>query len=163
MKNHILSEEELGESLAGDPAHVVRCLQWAVKMGACMKVQTSTFNGVGLSVQEWLDALFMIYGLDPSDLPKFCDGCNSAFSICHALDYKKGGVVTAHHSELHYGVAYLAGKSFTPTHMHYNPLIFAGRVVHKTKAHLAGSTHPSPKNNSDAIEQKGNFLIHDLW
>ena len=50
--------------------------------------------------QELLDALFLRYVLDPPDLPKFCDGCNTAFSIFRTLDFKKGGLVTARHNEI---------------------------------------------------------------
>ena len=39
------------------------------------------------------------------------------------VDCKKGGLVTACHNELRDGVADLAGKTFTPSHMRDNPLI----------------------------------------
>ena len=89
-------------------------------------MQLSTVNGTDLGDQEWRDALFLRYGIDPPDLPKYCDGCNTKFTVCHTLDCKRGGLVTAHHNELQDGVAYLAGKSFTPSHMCNDPLIFAG-------------------------------------
>ena len=41
---------------------------------------------MGVGAQEWRDAAFLRYGLEPPDLPKHCDGCNAKFSICHALD-----------------------------------------------------------------------------
>ena len=61
--------------------------------------------------------------LGPPDLPTHCDGCQAKFSISHALDCKKGGLVTACHNELRDGVADLAGKSFTPSHVRDDPLI----------------------------------------
>ena len=52
-----------------------------------------------------------------------CDGCNAAFSICHALDCKKGGLITTHHNELRNGFTNLAGKYFTPSYVRGKPLI----------------------------------------
>ena len=91
-----------------------------------MMVQPSTVNGEELSAQEWQDALFLIYGIDPPDLHKLCDGRNSDFSICHPLGCKKGGLVTANHHNLCDGVADLVGKAFTPTYVCDDPLIFVG-------------------------------------
>ena len=95
----------------------------AKKTGAWLKVQLSTVNGTELGAQEWRNALFLRYGLDTPDLPTYYDGCNTKFSICHALDCKRGGLVTACHNELCDGVSDLAGKSFTPSHVRDDPLI----------------------------------------
>ena len=53
-------------------------------------------------------------------------------------------------------------KEFTPAHAHDNPLIFADGAMQRTKAQPAGSTHPPSKNKSEATEQKGDLLIHDI-
>ena len=97
-------------------------------------MQPSTVNGTELGAQEWRDALFLWYGLDPPDLPTYCDGCQAKFSISHALDSKKGGLVTARHNELRDGVVDLAGKAFTPSHVRDDPLMYSGRAVKRTKA-----------------------------
>ena len=91
---------------------------------AWLTVLPSTVNGTELGAQEWRDALFLRYGLDPPDLPKYCDGCEAWFTISHALDCKKGGLVTTRHNDLHDGVANLAGKAFTPSHVRDDPLIY---------------------------------------
>ena len=91
---------------------------------AWLTVLPSTVNGTELGVQEWRDALFLRYGLEPLDLPSNCDVCDAKFSISHALDCKKGGLVTARHNELRDGVADLAGKAFTPAHVLDDPLIY---------------------------------------
>ena len=67
-------------------------------MVAWLSVLPSTVNGAELGVQEWRDSLFVGYGIEPPDLPSYCDGYGAAFSICHALDFKKGGLITACHS-----------------------------------------------------------------
>ena len=82
--------------------------------------------------QEWCDALFLRYDLEPPDLPTYCDGCNNKFTIFHTLDCNRGGLVTARHNELRDGVADLADKAFTPSHMRDNSLILAGHDTKRT-------------------------------
>ena len=72
-------------------------MQRAAKTGAWLAVLPSTVNGTELRAQEWRDALFLRYGLEPPDLPKYCDRCKARFSISHALDCKKGGLVMERH------------------------------------------------------------------
>ena len=102
--------------------------------------------------QEWRDALFLRYGLESPDLLTYCDRCQAKLSISHSLDCKKGGLVTARNNELRDGVADLAGKAFTPSH------------VKRTKATPAGSNgnseHPAAP---DVTDQKGDLLIRYLW
>ena len=94
--------------------------------GAWLTVQPSTVNGTEMGAQEWRDDAFLRYGLNPSDLHKYCDGCNVRFSICHALDCKRGGLVKDLHNEILDGVADLAGKAFTPSHVRNDHLIYQG-------------------------------------
>ena len=79
-----------------------------------------------MGAQEWRDALFLRCGLEPLDLTTYCDGFQKKNSISHALACKKGGLVTARHNELRDEVADLAGKSFTPSHVREDPLIYSG-------------------------------------
>ena len=113
--------------------------------------------------QEWYDALFLRYGLDPPDLPTHCDGCKARFTISHALDCKKGGLVTARHNELRDRVADLAGKAFTPARVRDDPLIYSGRAMSRTKPKPAGSKLTTPSDATteapEIMEQKGDLLI----
>ena len=111
-------------SIARAPVEVTRRLRQATKTGAWLTVQPSTVNGTELGAQEWRDAAFLRYDLEPPDLPKHCDGCNAKFSICHALDCKRGGLVTARHNELRDGVADPASRAFTLSHVRNDPLIY---------------------------------------
>ena len=104
--------------------------------GGCLTVQQSIVNGTELGAQECRYALFLRYGLYPPDLTKLCDGFNATFSIFHALDLKNGGLVTACHNKICGGVADLSIKSFTPTHVRDNPLIYAVHVAQNPKARL---------------------------
>ena len=106
-------------------------------------------------------------GWSPPDLPSQCDGCDAKFTISHALDCKKGGLVTARHNELRDGVADLAGKACTPAHVRDDPLIYSGRTMSRTKPKPAGSKLTTPPDATTAApevtEQKGDLLIQDLW
>ena len=84
-------------------------------------MQPSTVNGTELGAQECRDDAFLRYDLDPPDLPKYCDGYNTRFSICHALYCKRGGLVTVRHNELHDRVVDLDGKDFTPPNVRNDP------------------------------------------
>ena len=114
-------------------------------------MQPSTVNGTELGAQEWRDAVFLHYGLEPPDLPKNCNGCNDRFSICHALNCKRGGLVTARHNELRDGVADLAGRAFIPSHIRNAPLIYQGCAVTRSKAYPAG-----PNDNRGRFPGEGN-------
>ena len=129
-------------------------------------MQPSTVNRTELGAQEWRDALFLWYALDPPDLSKYCDGCNAKFIICHTLDCKRGGLVTARHNELRDEVSDLAGKAFTLSHVRADPLIFAGCAVKRLKAKTAGASGSTDQDGApppEATEQKGDILIRDLW
>ena len=97
-------------------------------------MQPSTISGTELRAQEWRDALFLRYDLEPLDPLTHCYGCQAKLSISHNLDYKKGGLVKARHNKLRDRVENLAGKAFTPSHVRDDPLIYSGRAVKRTKA-----------------------------
>ena len=76
-----------------------------------------------LGTQDWVDSLFLRYGIKPPDFLDHCGGCGMAFDIFHAFDCNKGGLITECHNKLRYGVADLASKAFPPrtcvmTHKH---------------------------------------------
>ena len=131
---HIQAVEALTAALELAPVLHSGLLRRATKTSDWLTVQPSTVNETELGGQEWRDALFLRYGLEPPDLPTYCDRCQAKFSVSHALDCKKGGLVTEGHNELRDGVADLAGKALTPSHVRNNPLIYSGRAVKRTKS-----------------------------
>ena len=48
------------------------------------------------------------------------------FSIYHALDYEKGGLITIRHNELFDWVSDLEDKAFNPSHVCDYPLVYLG-------------------------------------
>ena len=99
----------------------------------------STVNGTELGAHELRDSLFLRYDINPPDLIEHCNGCGAEFDICHTLDCKNGGLVTACHNKIHDGVFDHAVKAFTPTHMRDDPKIYTGCAVHGGKENLKES------------------------
>ena len=107
-----------------------RCIEQRLgliqRTGAWLPVLPLTVNGKKLWAQELRESLFLPYGINPLDLPSHCDACGAAFTIYHALEFKKGGLITARHNKIFNGVADLSGKAFTPVHMLDDPKISTG-------------------------------------
>ena len=74
-------------------------------------------------VQEWSDDIFLLYGIEPPNLPCHCNVCGVGFSISRALNCIKGGLVTSCYNKLCDRVAELSINSLTPTHVRNDPLI----------------------------------------
>ena len=67
-----------------------------------------------MSPDEFRISLAIRYPIPPKGLPAICDGCGEDFSMNHALNCKKGGLVTARHNEardLNCDLCALAGLS----------------------------------------------------
>ena len=106
--------------------------------------------------QEWSDALFLQYGLEPPDLPKYCDGCNAKFTIFHALNCKGRPYHSASKRDPVRG-ADLAGKAFTPSQVHDYPLIFACCALKRPESkptETKGSTDQDGAPPPEATEHK---------
>ena len=136
-----------------------------LRTGSWLSVLPSTANGTELGAQERRNSLFLRYVIDSPYMPSHRNIYGSALSICHALDFKKGSLITARHNDLRDGVANLAGKDFTPVNVRNDPTFFTGRAVrggeakvkYKTKSKNKGAPPP------DKEEDKGDILIRDLW
>ena len=61
---------------------------------------TACHHFINLSATEFRDALTVRYHRPILKVPVTCDGCGATFSYKHALDCKKGGLVTRRHNEV---------------------------------------------------------------
>ena len=53
-----------------------------------------------VSVVKFCDALALRYNKPLVRMPESCDGCKDSFTLCHALDCWKGGLVMQRHNEV---------------------------------------------------------------
>ena len=65
-----------------------------------------------LSAGEFRDALAMRYGRSLLSMPSVCDGCGELFTLGHALDCKKGGLVTQRHNEVRDALGDMAALAY---------------------------------------------------
>ena len=67
-----------------------------------------------LSTQEFRDGLALRYKKPLLCSPPYCDGCGSAFSLEHALDCRKGGLVDKRHNDVRDAFGDLASLVWNP-------------------------------------------------
>jgi hypothetical protein len=83
----------------------------------------------------------------PKDLPSKCDGCNSDFSVSHAHQCKKGGLIIRRHDEINYELANLMRLAFKKSVVRAEPQIF----------------NDSPATNSDnaspTVDASGEHMV----
>ena len=65
-----------------------------------------------LSVVEFRDALALRYSRPLLRMPANCDGCGGPFDMTHALDCKKGGLVTQRHNEVRDALGNIAALAY---------------------------------------------------
>ncbi|KAL7463368.1 hypothetical protein ACHAXS_003783 [Conticribra weissflogii] len=95
--------------------------------GSWLTVIPKAINGTILSAEEFRDNLRLRYGFTPEFLPKTCDGCNKAFTITHALNCRKGGLVSLRHSEIANEWAHLCAIALGTDSIINEPSIFLGK------------------------------------
>jgi len=80
-----------------------------------------------LTCQQFHDALCLCYHRPLSSIPASCDGCGEDFSLTHALDCHKGGLVTQHHNEVRDVLGDLAALGYSE--VVHEPVVCDGNEV----------------------------------
>ena len=122
--------------------------------GAWLSVTPSIINGTDLSAQEFRDVYCLRYRQKLQHLPSHCDGCNSTFTVQHALSCKKGGLVIGRHNEIAGELLYLCQKAFKHSAVRDEPSI----LCHGTKKSKT-QDEDAPEANND----RGDLIIRGFW
>jgi hypothetical protein len=80
------------------------------------------------------DSLLLRYSRSPADLPSHCDVCGQKFTVRHALECKKGGLVISGHNEIRDELSDLASKAIIPSAVCDEPLIHNSRTTVEMRA-----------------------------
>ena len=112
---------------AAAPKEQKRMLR-AQEGGQWLNVLPSTFNGTQLSQEEFTDSVRLRFGLQPLALPAKCDGCHQAFSVEHAMQCKKGGLITLRHNDISSTWRDLNICAFPQSAVADEPLILKGQA-----------------------------------
>ena len=144
------------------PQDTQRTLKRANKTGHWLSVMPSHVGGTILSSTEFRDALMLRYARVPSNLPTSCDGCGESkkFDVNHALDCKKGGLVTARHDEIRDELRDLLAHVFSPSRIRCEPMINPAPMrANGTKTHVPCASSSSDSLNAD----RGDLLVRGFW
>ena len=96
------------------------------RIGECGSWITRTphkLTGTLLSAEEWEDNVRLRYGLVPHNLCAHCDGCGEQFTVDHALNCKKGGLVGIRHDDVRDKAGAVAVEALSKGRVSYEPPI----------------------------------------
>ena len=104
----------LSSLLPGLPSLTSRAIQRAVDSHTFgwLNVLPLAHHHFDLSAQQFRDALCLRYHRPLSLMPASCDGCGGDFSLTHALDCRKGGLVTQRHNDVRDALGDLAALGY---------------------------------------------------
>ena len=100
------------------PSELNAKTRWAIQRAVAGKTSSwltalpIAHHHFDLSATEFRDALALRYNRPLLKMPTNCDGCGAATSLEHALDCKKGGLVTQRHNEVRDVIGDLASVVF---------------------------------------------------
>jgi hypothetical protein len=137
----------------GNPS-IGRAIGRARDTGMWLSTIPTNFNGSVLGNEEFQDGLCLRYMIVPNNLPVKCDGCNSDFSVTHAHQCRKGGLIIRRHDEINYELANLMKLAFKKSTIRAEPRIFNGSPV-------TDSENPNP--TIDASGERGDLLVRGFW
>lgn len=127
-----------------------RRLKRTQETGAWLTALPNTWNDTILSAEEFRDNLRHRFGLTPLHLPSRCDGCQQRFTVEHALQCKKGGLIHSRHDDLAQEWHELCAKALKPANVSDEPAISQARGTQGDRATLPP-------------ELRGDVGAHGFW
>ncbi|KAL7475656.1 LOW QUALITY PROTEIN: hypothetical protein ACHAW6_003456, partial [Cyclotella cf. meneghiniana] len=145
------------------PPKVKKRLERARATGAWLTTIPDRFAGTELTRHEWLDNIALRYGSRPPNLPSRCDGCGEGFTVEHALNCKKGGLVGIRHDDARDEWAHLCSLAFTNARVVIEPNILYGNDTATGPSRAALPNSPPSPNDTPGDESRGDVLVHSFW
>ena len=124
--------------------------------GAFLTASPRTYNGTVLSKVEWFDNVRIRVGLPPNNLSPICSGCGTQFTVDHAMQCKKGGLVTLRHNDQRSTLHLLCAQAHKPSEVFDEPLIHPGRDS-------AGNVLPTTPEGGALPDCRGDLAVHGFW
>jgi hypothetical protein len=158
------NEASLTAALSSVDADTRRTILRAKHCGQWLSAMPSTVNGTELSSQEFRDNLLIRYGRTPGDLPTQCDGCKAKFTLQHALECKKGGLIHMRHNEIVGELMEWTAKAMSNSAVRVEPLIKMDSNADTDKAELPTTCDNNPPEMIPAKDGlRGDILVRGLF
>lgn len=138
------------------PPNQKRRILRSTETGSWLTAMPNALNGTELSAVAFRDSLRLRYGLQPTNLPLWCDGCTKhRFDVDHAMSCKKGGMVFLRHNEVAAEFGQMCVKATTLGSVSYEPVIKSSRDF--PNADGTARTGPVPNMN------RGDIAVRGFW
>ena len=129
QKNRDDKNDSTLKGLVGDLLGTnLRLIVQAKNTDTWLSVQGTTVSGKVFSATTFCDFLCARYNVTTLNLHIYCDGCDNAFEVCHALSWIKGGLFIARQNEVSEKIFYLSWQAFISVSVSAEPLIYQGRT-----------------------------------
>lgn len=141
---------------AATPEQARAQLDRSKETGAWLTTFPRSYNGTELSRVEFFDNMRIRANKLPNNLPSNCDGCGECFSPDHAMQCKKGGLITLRHNDQRATHHHLCAQAHKPTEVFDEPLIHTCRDSQ-------GNVMPRTQDDEDLRNTRGDFGVHNFW
>ena len=155
-------EAQLESILSKLDANTVRTIERGKSCGCWLSASPTAVNGLELSAQEFRDNLHIRHGRQPTNMQPECDGCGAHFTLQHALECKKGGLIHVRHDEVKAELTELCSLALRPSSVRDEPLINPVPLNKDNKSQEPNHTQPTDSQETDSSSNdgdRGNILV----